>query len=126
MAGAVTVEGAKQSLLFNHGAQSSHYCARRFLLDQLRVIHLAGGVIHDHYQVVPAMITKPLVLTAVDVQQHPGQRSPRPTLPMHAPFPALLHQTGSLQRQLHPRVTQLDPVFGHELFVKVAHIEIKI
>jgi hypothetical protein len=38
---------------------------------QLRVVDLAGGVVEDHGQVVPALVLKPLVLAAIDVQQHP-------------------------------------------------------
>ncbi len=45
---------------------------------------------------------------------------------MHAPFPSFLHQPGALQRQLHPRVTQLEIVFFHQLLVKVPHVEVKV
>ena len=67
MAGSIAVKGTKHSLRFNHCAQASHHRASRFLLHQLGVVDLAGGVVHDHQQVIPAIITEPTVLTPIDV-----------------------------------------------------------
>src|ERR1700675_3277155 len=66
------------------------------------------------------------MLTAIDVQQHARQRSPRTPLSMHAPFASARHQSGSLQHPLHPAVTELDLMLGRQLFVKVAHVEIEV
>ena len=46
--------------------------------------------------------------------------APRPALP------PLLHQTGSLQGQLHPRITEPDAVLFPQLLVKVPHGAVKI
>src|SRR6185312_6695955 len=94
-----------------------HHRRRRFLLHQLRVVNLACGIVENHDQVVPALILKPLVPAAVDMQQHPRQRPPL------APS---RHQARSLQRLLHPGVTQLDPVLGLQLLVKMLHVQIEI
>jgi hypothetical protein len=52
------------------------------------------GVVQDHDQVVPALILKPLMMAAVDVQQHGGQRAGLTPLAMHAALSLALHQTG--------------------------------
>jgi hypothetical protein len=37
-----------------------------------------------------------------------------------------LHQTGALQRLLHPGATQVDVVFAAQFLVKVSHVKIKV
>src|SRR5690242_796424 len=66
------------------------------------------------------------MLAAIDVQHHPWQWSPRPSLAMFAALASGLHQTGTLQRLLHPGVTQLDVVLATQLLVKVPHVEIEV
>src|SRR5437660_10780987 len=88
MAGSIAIKGTKQSWLLNHCAQAGHDCASRFFGHQLRVVDLAGGVVRDHYRVMPAIVTEPTVLTPSTVQQHLRRRPPRsssPTPPALAP-----------------------------------------
>ncbi len=101
---------AEDAFAFDDLAQRGHHRGRRFLLDQLRVVDLAGGVVQDHDQVVPALVLKPLVLAAVDVQQHPRQRPPWPSLAMRAALAPLGDQPRALQRLLDPGVAQMDAV----------------
>src|ERR1700738_1709815 len=56
-----------------HFAQRGQRRGRGFLLHQLRVVDLAGGVIENDEQVVPLLAAEPAMLASVDVQQHPGQ-----------------------------------------------------
>jgi len=44
-------------------------------------IHLAGGVVQSHDQVIPEFILKPLMAAGVDMQQHPWQRTPLAGVP---------------------------------------------
>ena len=122
----ITVERAESPLPLHHFPQRRHHRARRFLLHQLRVVGLAGGVIQHLDQVIPTLVLKPLVPASVQVQQHPRQRPPRSPLAMHAPLPPLLHQPRPLQRQLHPRVAQLDAVPFLQLLVKMPHVQVRI
>ena len=103
-----------------------HYRGRRFLLDQLRVVDFAGRVVEDHDQVVPALVLKPLVLAAVDMQQHPRHRTARTPLAMHPALAPSGHQSRALQCQLHPGVAQIDPVLVAELLVKMPHVQVEI
>src|SRR5438270_865124 len=98
MAGAIAVKRAKHALLLNHFSQRCQHRRGRFLLDQLRVIDLTSSVVHDHQQVVPAIVAEPAMLTSIDVQQHPGQWSSWPPLPMFAALASGLYQTRALQR----------------------------
>src|SRR5437660_2842730 len=126
MAAPVAVQGAEHTLVLDHFLQSRHHRHRRFFFHQLRIVDRAGGVVQNHDQVVPALILKPLVAAAVDMQQHPWQRTPLTPFAMHPALPAPRHQPRSLQRLLHPGVTQFDPVFGLQLLVKMLHVQIKI
>ena len=63
---------------------------------------------------------------AVDVQQHARQGPPRPPLAMRPALAPLGHQTGPLQQAFHPTVAQLHLVLGHQLLVKVAHVQVEI
>ena len=74
MAAAIAVQGTEHSVLGNHFLQPSHHRQRRFFLAQLCVIDLAGGVIQDHDQVIPAFVLEPLMMATIDVQQHARQR----------------------------------------------------
>ncbi len=73
-----------------------------------------------------ALILKPLVIAAVDVQHHPRQWTALTPLAMHATPGLPLHQASCLQRLLDPRVAQPDPVFLDELLMKVAHVQIEV
>ncbi len=126
VAGAVAVERAKSPLPRDHLAQRRHHRARRFLLHQLRIADLAGGIVQHHDQVVPAGVLKPAMATAVQMQQHPRQRAPRPWLAMHPTLAALLDQPRPLQRQLHPGVAELEALLLAQLLVKMAHVEVGV
>src|ERR1700674_2106499 len=126
VAGPVAVQRAEHSVTTHHLAQRLQHRARRFLLDQLRVIDFAGRVIQRHQQVVAAVIGKPGVRAAVQIQQHSRQRSPHPPLAVRPAPPPLAHQPRALQGQLDPGITQADAVLLPELLVKVAHVEIEI
>lgn len=54
------------------------------LLHQHRMVDLAGSVIQDRHQVVPALILKTLVMAAVDMQRHARQRTTLTAPAMHA------------------------------------------
>ena len=122
----VAVQGAEQALRFDHLAQAGHHRPRRFLLHQLRVVDLAGGVVQNHDQVIPAIVVQPAMLAAVDVQQHPRQRPSRPPPPVRSPLVPLGHQPGSLQRFLHPGVAQLDRVLVPQLLVEVPDVQVVV
>src|SRR5580765_3072481 len=126
MATTIAVQRAEHALALDHFPQSRHHRRRRFLFHQLGVVNLAGGVVQNHDQVVPAFILKPLVPAAVDVQQHPRQRPPLAPLAMRPTLASSRHQSRSLQRLLHPGVTKFDPMLGLQLLVKVLHVQIKI
>ena len=70
MAGAIAIKRAKHSLLLNHLPQRGQHCGRRFFFHQLRIIDLTGGIVEDDDQIMPPLVTEPLVFAAVNVQQH--------------------------------------------------------
>ncbi len=109
MAAAVAIQGAKHALPRDHCLQPRHHRQRGFFFHQLRVIDLAGGIVENHQQVVPALVLEPAMPAAIDVQQ----QLPR-------------HQSRSRQRQLDPGVTQPDSVLLHQFLVKVQHIQIEV
>ena len=76
VAATVAVQRTEQALGLNHFAQARHDRSRRFFLHQLRVVDLTGGIIENHDQVVPALIPKPPMFAAVNVQQHARHRPP--------------------------------------------------
>src|ERR1017187_1408477 len=115
-----------ESLALHHFPQRHHHRGGGFLLDQLRVVDLAGGVVQDHNQVMPTLILKPLVMAAVDMQHHARQWAPLPALAMHAALGLPLHQAGPLESLLHPGVAQSDPVFLAQLLVEMTHVQIEI
>src|SRR5215813_8591054 len=98
-------------ILLDHFSYGWHQHPRALFRYQLRVIDLAGGIVENRDQTVIAAVLKPGMLTDI---------------PCAAAFPvaavaggaagwvprrlALFHQTGSLQRQLHPGVAELDAV----------------
>jgi hypothetical protein len=122
----VTVERAKQTLDLDHFPQPGHHRACRFLFHQLRVVNLTGGIVQNHNQIVPALVAKPLVLAAVNMQQHPRYGPPLAPPAMLASLAPPGHQPGPLQRLLHERVAQLNLMLLFELLVKVPHIEIEV
>ena len=75
---------------------------------------------------MPALILKPLVMAAVDMQHHARQRTTLPAFAVDASLRLPLHQAGALQRLLHPGVAQPDPVLLRELLVEVAHVQIEV
>ena len=95
MGSAVGIERAEQPLPFDHRPQPGHHRGRCFFFGQLRIVDLAGGVVQDHDQVVPALILKPLVIAAVDVQHHPRQWTPLTPPAVHAAPGLALHQAGA-------------------------------
>ncbi len=126
MAAAVAIQGAKHALPRDHFLQPRHHRQRGFFFHQLRVIDLAGGIVENHQQVVPALVLEPAMPAAIDVQQHPRQRPALAPLAMHSPLALPRHQSRSLQRQLDPGVTQPDSVLLHQFLVKVQHIQIEV
>ncbi len=57
MAAAVAIQGAKHALPRDHFLQPRHHRQRGFFFHQLRVIDLAGGIVENHQQVVPALVS---------------------------------------------------------------------
>jgi len=55
----------------------------------------------------PALILKPAMAAAIDVQKHARQRTARSSFAMHPAFPSPLYHPGSLQGQLPPGVAEL-------------------
>src|SRR5437899_13022509 len=100
---------------FDHFLQPCHHCHRRFFLHQLRLINLAGGIVQNHDQVIPALVLKPSVQAALDVQQHAGQRPPWTPLAMHPALAPPRHQSCPLQGLLHPAVAEFDLMLIAEL-----------
>ena len=96
MGSAVGIKRTEEPLLFDHCAQTCHDRVGRFLRCQLRIIDLAGGIVQNHNQVVPALILEPLMFAAINVQHHTWQRTPLASLAMHPALGLALHQTGYL------------------------------
>jgi hypothetical protein len=92
----------------------------------LRVVDLTGGIIHEHQQVIPALVVEPAMLAAIDVQHHSWQGPPLSPLPVFAALASRLDQTRTLQRLLHPGVTQADVMLTAQLLVKVPHVKVKV
>src|SRR5262249_5743387 len=65
--GTVTIERGEPSLGMDHVSDRRHNGSRRFLLDQLRVINLTGGVVQNDNQIELPFVLKPSMLAAVDV-----------------------------------------------------------
>src|SRR5216684_858364 len=126
MAAPVAVQGAEHTFPLNHFFQPRHHRQGRFFFHQLRVIDLAAGIIQNHNQVIPALVLEPAMPAAIDVQQHAGQRPPRPPLTMHPAFSSARYQSRSLQGLFHPAVAELDLMVGHQLLVKMPHVQIVI
>ena len=66
------------------------------------------------------------MLAAVDVQQHPRQRSSRPSPAVRPAFVSFGHQPGALQRLLHPGVAQPDIMLVLKLFVKMPDVQVVV
>lgn len=110
MARPIAVERAKSPLPLDHFLPRRHHGARRFLLHPLGVVGFVRRVVQHLDQVIPAIVPEPLVVAAVQVQQHPRQGPGLAPLAMHPALARLLHQPRALQRELHPGVAQLDAV----------------
>src|SRR5437588_1999191 len=126
MAAPVAVQRAEHAFAFDHFLQPCHHRHRRLFLHQLRVINLAGGIVQNHDQVIPALVLKPAVPAAVDVQQHAGQRPPWTPLAMHPALAPPGHQSRPLQCLLHPAVAEFNPMLIAELLMKMPHVQIVI
>ena len=75
---------------------------------------------------MPALILKPLVKAAVDMQHHARQGATFTTLAMNSPLRLPLHPPSALQRLLDPYVSQVDLVLLRQLLVKMAHVQVKV
>src|SRR5215469_9688480 len=98
MAATVTVQGAKQTLSFDHCPQPHPHRRRRFFLHQLCVIDLAPGIIQNDDPVIPALILEPAMPATADVQQQAGQRSPLPPPAMHSASESAIGKTPCTSR----------------------------
>src|SRR5262249_20577250 len=96
MAGPITVERTKEAATFDDFPQCPHHGSCRFGLHELGIVDLTGRVIQNDDQVVPAIVLKPLMGAAVDVQHHAHQWTTRAALPMPRSVSSFLHQPGSL------------------------------
>ena len=56
MAAVIAVQGTENALALDDFLQSHHHRERRFFLDELRVIDLAGGIVQDDDQVIPTFV----------------------------------------------------------------------
>jgi len=126
VAAAIAIEGAEQALLLDHLLQRCHDRSRRFFFDQLRIVDLAGGVVEKDNQVVIAVILKPAMRAAINVQQHARQRPARPPAAMRSALAFSRHQSGALQRLLDPAIAELDALLLAQLFMEMAHVEVEI
>src|ERR1035437_2943219 len=75
---------------------------------------------------MPALILKPLVMAAGDMQHHARQWAPFPALAVHAALRLPLHQAGPLEGLLYPGVAQPDLVLLSKLLVEMAHVQVEI
>ena len=82
MAAAIAVQRAEQTFALDYFAQGNHHRAGGFFFHQLRVVDLARGVVQDHQQIVVAIVGKPAMLAAINVQQHARQGPTGPAPPM--------------------------------------------
>ena len=122
----ITVQRAEQTPAFDHFPQPRHHRPRGFFLHQLRIVNPVSGIVQDHNQVVPALVSEPLVFAPVNVQQHARQWPSLSPPPVFASLAATRHQPGSLQCFLHPGVAQMDSVFFAQLLVKMPDVQIKV
>src|SRR5258705_13852151 len=97
MTAPVAIQGTKYPLLLDQFLQSRHHRDRRFFFHQLGVVDLAAGIVQDDDQVMPALILKPAMAAAIDVQKHARQRTTRSSFAMHHAPPSPHYQPASLQ-----------------------------
>jgi len=124
--GAIAVQGAEHAFPLDHFPQPAQHRGAGFFFHQLRVVDLAPGIVQNQQQVLPALILKPAVLTAIDVQQHARQRSPWPPLAMLSALASPRGQPRSLQHSFDPAVAELNLVLAPELLVEVPHVQIEV
>src|SRR5687768_16884013 len=122
----VRVQAAENTFSFYHLPYSRHDRSGRFSFDQLGIIDLSGRIVEDHDQVVPPVVTEPLVTRPVDVQHHPLYRLSLTLLAMLFSRPLLRDQPRSLKKVLHPCVAHLDRVLLVQLLNEVLYVEIEI
>jgi hypothetical protein len=75
---------------------------------------------------MPALILKPLVMAAVDMQHHAWQGTTLTALAVDASLRLPPHQAGALQCLIHPGVAQADLMLLRQLLVEVAHVQIEV
>ena len=112
MAATIAVQGAEQALALDHFLQGCHHGQGRLLFHQLGVVDLTAGIVENDQQVVPAIVVKPAMLTAIDVQQHARQGPPWSPLPVHPALAPTGNQSRPLQHPFDPAVAELDLMFG--------------
>src|ERR1043165_1661229 len=88
MAGSIAIEGGEPALGFHDVPNAGHNCPGRLLIHQLCIVDLAGGIVQNHDQVELTFILKPTMLAAIDVQQHPRNRTPRAPPPVRTSLPS--------------------------------------
>ena len=72
MGSAVAVERTEHSLVLDHAPEPSHDRLGVLLVDELGVVDIAGGVVHERNQIELLMVgAEPGVSTPIDVQHHP-------------------------------------------------------
>src|SRR5215831_2467062 len=58
---ATMMNRAKYTFALDYFLLSGHHRQSRFLFHQLRVVDLAGGIVQNHDEVIPALVLKPLM-----------------------------------------------------------------
>ena len=94
-------------------------------LDQLRIEHALGGVVHRDDQGLPLLgdPREPAMAATVEVHQLAPARARLAAAPVAAARPMLRQQAGLLQSRLHVRVGQRPPVRAARDLVEVPRVE---
>ena len=124
---AIRIQTAEESLLGDHGLQRREHGAGALLGDQAGVVDEARRIIQDRDQVLrPVQRRTPGMRAGVRMEQHPRSRPTRPRPAMHAPPPVFRHQARRLQRRLHPRIGEVDPMHRLQLLMEVQDVTVRI
>src|SRR5207248_1108557 len=97
----------EQASRFNNTFECGHNRHRRFFIDQLHVIDLAGRIIEDHDEVLILIQTRnPSMTASIHMQHHARQRTSWTLLAVRSALGVSPHQSGILEGRLDPCIAE--------------------
>ena len=85
MTASITIEGAKQTVAFNHLPHTPETALRAFFIDEEHRVMLIRGVIHGHNQ-VPVLSRYPFMRGAILMHHHTRQQAAFPAFAVGSAF----------------------------------------